>query len=98
MTLQSTLSQNITDAQQSFESTLVTNFSNRKNQDIYKYVSSFKNTSHIPPVVYFNSTQAISDSDKANLFNHFSSLSTLLTLPQILLPTPLMTCQLTHCP
>ena len=71
LNLESQLTEDISAAQHRFESTLVNNYASRKNHDLFKYISSLSKSSHIPQVVFLNSTQAESDLDKANLFNEF---------------------------
>ena len=68
--LESQLQAEINIAKADYESTLISNFSNN-NSKIYKYIRSLTNSSSIPCSLYYNSTVANSDLDKASLFNKY---------------------------
>ena len=67
----SNLCDKIQSAKSLYESRLVANFAGNCNSKIYDYIRSLSNSSTIPSTVFLNTTSAISDSEKADLFNTF---------------------------
>ena len=79
-------------AKSNYESELVRAFANKESSKIYNYIKSLSRHDTLPPTMYLNSTPALSDSEKASLFNHyfhsvFTSSPFVLT-PLTSLPTP----------
>jgi len=57
------------EAKTDYESKLINNFDN--NNLIYKYISALSNSSSLPQQMYLRTDTAISDQDKADLFNNY---------------------------
>ena len=77
-------------AKSNYESQLIQSFGGSHNSKIYDYIRALCKDSTIPPVVPLNTSNATSDTDKAELFNTFFhsvftgssfSLSDMSTLP-----------------
>ncbi len=60
----------MSDAKCSYESRLVEDYAFKRNSKIYKYIKRIMK-SDLPKVMHFNDKSALSDSDKAHLFNSF---------------------------
>ncbi len=61
----------MSDAKCSYESRLVEDYAFKRNSKIYKYIKRIMKSDHLPKVMHFNDKSALSDSDKAHLFNVF---------------------------
>ena len=85
------LQEKISSAKDSYESSLINNFAQANNNKIYSYIRNITKSRSIPSTVHFDSLAASSNSDKANLFNHYfhsvftntSSLPSINDLPDL---------------
>ena len=79
-------------AKSNYESELVRAFANKESSKIYNYIKSLSRHDTLPPTMYLNSTPALSDSEKASLFNHYFhsvfTSSPFVLPPLSSLPTP----------
>ena len=75
-----------------YESELVRAFVNKEFSKIYNYIKSISRHDTLPPTMNFNSTLALSDSEKASIFNHYFhsvfTSSPFVLPPMSSLPTP----------
>ena len=69
-----------------YEFNLVHDLSSSKNYNIYKYICHLHQYKSIPSQLHFNSTQAVTDAEKANLLNNY--FSSILTCSSFYLPSP----------
>ena len=79
-------------AKSNYESELVRAFTNKESSKIYNYIKSLSRYDTLPPTMYLNSTPALSNSEKASLFNHYFhsvfTSSPFVLPPLSSLPTP----------
>jgi len=60
------------EAKSDYESKLINNFGRSNNNNfIYKHISALSNSSSLPQQMYLGTDTAISDQDKAKLFNNY---------------------------
>ena len=87
--LEAQLRDNIISAKSQYESELVLNFSYSDSSKVFKYIKSFSKQSILPQVMSLNTSSAHTDEEKADLFNQFFFLFTLIILTKPLLQLPI---------
>ena len=61
----------ISHAKTCYETKLVNDFARDRNSKIYSYIKSISRQDQLPPQMFHESISAVSDKDKANLFNRY---------------------------
>jgi hypothetical protein len=84
------LQDKIISAKTSYETQLIKTFASNNNSKFFKYINSITGNNTIPPVVNFESSTALTDYEKATLFNFHSvfTQSSFVLPPSDELPTP----------
>ena len=79
--LKSELQTNMYSTKSEFKSSLIEQFASRSNSKIYQYIRSIKKTNSLPKTMHFNNETALSDNEKADLFNRYFHYYILTSAP-----------------